>query len=166
MDKEWMEQVTGLYGYNKMTPKNPTTSIKVIRKIANKESANHDLVRSAERQAKLGEVFTPTNLVLEMLKKLPKGKINGVWVEGKTFLDPACGNGQFLAVILIIKKQMGHKNPLDTIFGVDIMQDNIDECRARLLKIAGDTKRNREIVEQNIVCADGLTYDYSFGKNK
>lgn len=153
-------------GLTDYKPTDPATSMKVIRELANKESANHDLVRSAERQAELGEVFTPTNLVLDMLKKLPKGKVNGVWVEGKTFLDPACGNGQFLAVILIMKKQLGHKNPLDTVFGVDIMQDNVDECRARLLKIAGNNKRNRRIVEQNIVCADGLTYDYSFGRDE
>jgi len=142
---------------------NTATSIKTIRKLAYEESQNKKLVKSAERQAELGEVFTPTSLVIEMLKKLPKGK-DGVWQEGKTFLDPACGNGQFLAVVLIIKMQMGHKNPLETIFGVDIMEDNVKECRERLLKIAGDTKKNRKILKKNIICADGLTYDYSFGE--
>lgn len=47
-----------------------------------------------------------------------------------------------------------------------IMQDNVDECRARLLKIAGNTKKNRATVEKNIVCSDGLTYDYSFGESE
>ena len=142
---------------------NTATSIKTIRKLAYEESQDKKLVKSQERQAELGEVFTPTELVIEMLKKLPKGK-DGVWQEGKTFLDPACGNGQFLAVVLIIKIQSGHKNPLESIYGVDIMEDNVEECRARLLKIAGDTKENRKILKKNIVCADGLTYDYSFGE--
>jgi hypothetical protein len=75
---------------------------------------------------------------------------------------PSCGNGQFLAAILIIKIQLGHTNPLDTIYGVDIMKDNCAKCRARLLKIAGDTRKNRETLKKHIVCADGLTYDYEF----
>jgi hypothetical protein len=67
---------------------------------------------------------------------------------------------------LIRKIELKHKNPLETVYGVDIMQDNVDECRQRLLAIAGNTERNRAIVERNIVCADGLTYDYSFGETE
>ncbi len=130
-----------------------------MKKLVHEEGAHSVLMRSIYRKTKHGEVFTPTPLVLEMLQKLPKS----VWREDKTFLDPACGNGQFLAAVLIIKRELGHPNPLEKIYGVDIMSDNIDDCRARLLDIAGNTKRNREIVEKNIVCRDGLTYDYSFG---
>ena len=43
------------------------------------------------------------------------------------------------------------------------MPDNVEETRERLLAIAGDTEENRKIVENNIRCEDGLTYDYSFG---
>lgn len=141
--------------------KNQLAPIKKIRELAEKESQSKLLVKSKERQSKLGEVFTPTSLVLEMLMKLPKGK-DGVWKEDKTFLDPTCGNGQFLSAILIIKKELGHEDPLKSIFGVDIMDDNVKECRGRLLQIAGDTKRNRATLKKNIVCADGLTYDYDF----
>jgi hypothetical protein len=42
------------------------------------------------------------------------------------------------------------------------MQDNVDECRQRLISIAGDTPGNWEIVRNNIRCEDGLKYDYSF----
>lgn len=136
------------------------TSIKTIRQLAYAESKDRLLVKSKERQSQLGEVFTPTSLVLEMLQKLPKD----VWAEGKTFLDPACGNAQFLAVVLIIKMQLGHKNPLSTIYGVDIMADNVQESRERLFDIAGRTKKNFNTLVKNIVCADGLTYDYSFGE--
>ena len=143
-------------------------SLKIIKKITTEESKSRDLVRSKERQNTLGEVFTPTNLVLEILKKLPKE----VWEKDKTFLDPACGNGQFLAVILIIKLQMGYdpESVLKSIYGVDIMSDNVKECRKRLWDIVvsdsndnGFRRRCLNIIKKNIVCADGLTYDYSFG---
>ena len=120
------------------------------------EGQNHVLVRSSQRQTELGEVFTPTELVLEILEHLP----DDLWQEDKTYLDPTCGNGQFLAAVLIIKQSLGHQNPLQTIYGVDLMQDNVDECRARLLKIAGDTAENRAIVEWNIRQGDGTVFDY------
>lgn len=107
-----------------------------------------------------GEVFTPPELVIEILKQLP----DQVWDDGKTYLDPTAGDGNFLAAVLIIKMELGHKNPLSTIYGVDIMQDNVDECRQRLIDIAGDTPDNWEIVRNNIRCEDGLKYDYSFTK--
>ena len=124
------------------------------------ESRDYFLVKHKDRVKQLGEVFTPTELVLEILDQLP----DQVWEDGKTYLDPTCGNGQFLAAILIIKQSLGHTNPLATIYGVDIMQDNVDECRQRLIDIAGDTLENWEIVRNNIRCEDGLTYDYSFSK--
>ena len=111
-------------------------------------------------QLALVEVFTPTPKVLEILENLN----SSLWEEGKTFIDPTCGNGQFLAAVLIIKIELGHPNPLSTIYGVDIMQDNVDECRQRLIDIAGDTPDNWDSVRNNIRCEDGLTYDYSFKK--
>ena len=124
----------------------------------NGESIGHNLIRHADRVKDLGEVFTPTPLVLEILEQLP----STVWDAGKTYLDPTCGNGQFLAAVLIIKMALGHADALSTIYGVDLMQDNVDECRQRLIDIAGDTPANRKIVTHNIRCEDGLTYDYSF----
>jgi 23S rRNA G2445 N2-methylase RlmL len=97
--------------------------------------------------------------VLEMLEQLPDEQ----WEDGKTFLDPTCGNGQFLSAVLIIKQSLGHENTLSTIYGVDLMPDNVTECKERLLAIAGDTAENRAIVENNILCRNGLEYDYSFG---
>ena len=99
-----------------------------------------------------GEAYTPDDLVNDILDNLP----SDVWEEGKTFTDPECGIGQFLVAIAIRKKELGHKNVLTTIFGSDIMQDNVEECRARLLAICGDTKANRALVEVNIRCADIL----------
>jgi hypothetical protein len=48
---------------------------------------------------------------------------------------------------------------LSTVYGVDLMQDNVELCRERLLCGREDL---RHIVEQNIVCADGLRYHYRF----
>jgi SAM-dependent methyltransferase len=137
---------------------------KAARELVLEESAGRLLKRSDERQTELGEVFTPTELVLDILTKLPPD----IWRPEKTFFDPACGNGQFLAAVATIKLFFGHKNGcavptdfLDTIYGIDIMKDNVEECRERLLKIAGRTKRNKEIVEKNIICGDGLEYGKS-----
>ena len=48
---------------------------------------------------------------------------------------------------------------LSTTYGVDLMQDNVDLCRERLL--CGQ-EHLRHIVEKNIVCADALKYHYRF----
>lgn len=116
--------------------------------------------RDKLRVKQTGEVFTPTPLVQEILDQLPQELFRD---PTKTFLDPACGDGQFLSEILIRKLENGIDFPtaLSTIYGVDIMQDNVDLCRERLL--CGHEEL-RYIVNKNIVCADGLTYNYSFGE--
>jgi type I restriction-modification system DNA methylase subunit len=107
-----------------------------------------------------GEVFTPTALVQEILDKLDPALFQD---STKTFIDPSCGDGQFLSEVLIRKVENGidFETALSTIYGVDLMQDNVDLCRERLL--CGQDHL-RHIVEKNIVCADALTYDYSFGE--
>lgn len=106
-----------------------------------------------------GEVFTPTELVLEVLEQMP----DEVWEDGKTYLDPACGNGQFLSAVAIIKRELGHKSVLSSIYGVDLMPDNVRETQNRLLAIVGNTSKDLSIVNDNILCKNGLEYDYSFG---
>jgi hypothetical protein len=84
----------------------------------------------------------------------------------RTFLDNSCGDGQFLSEVLIRKVQNGidFETALSAIFGVDMMEDNVNLCRERLLCGRNDL---RHIVETNIVCHNALTYDYSFnGTNK
>jgi type I restriction-modification system DNA methylase subunit len=109
-----------------------------------------------------GEVFTPTPLVQEILDQLPQELFRD---PTKTFLDPSCGDGQFLGEVLIRKMENGStfEQALSTIYGVDLMQDNVDLCRERLLCGREDL---RHIVEKNIVCHDALTYDYSFGETQ
>lgn len=121
------------------------------------ESKDYALIRSKERLKSHGEIFTPTALVIEMLEQLPIV----TWEQGKTYLDPTCGNGQFLSAVLIIKQSLGHIDALKTIYGVDIMQDNVDDTRRRLCMIAGVSEENISIAINNIRCEDGLKYDYS-----
>lgn len=114
--------------------------------------------RTQARVKATGEVFTPTELVREMLEQIPLDQFTD---PAKTFLDPSCGDGQFLGEVLIRKMEMGStfEQALQTIYGVDLMQDNVDLCRERLLCGRTDLAH---IVERNIVCHDALTYDYSF----
>ncbi len=105
-----------------------------------------------------GEVFTPTPLVQEMLDQIP---IEQFTDTTKTFLDNSCGDGQFLGEVLIRKMENGStfEQALSTVYGVDLMQDNVDLCRERLLCGREDL---RHIVEQNIYQADGLKFSYNF----
>jgi len=114
--------------------------------------------RDKLRTKATGEVFTPTALVQEILDQLPQDQFTD---QTKTFLDPSCGDGQFLSEVLI--RKLENNIPFDialgTIYGVDLMPDNVQLCRDRLL--CGQ-EHLRHIVEKNIVCHDALTYDYSF----
>lgn len=114
--------------------------------------------RERTRVKATGEVFTPTPLVEEILDKMDPELFTD---PTKTFLDPSCGDGQFLASVLYRKLENGtnFETALSTIYGVDLMQDNVDLCRERLLCGREDLQH---IVEQNIVCADGLRYHYRF----
>lgn len=107
-----------------------------------------------------GEVFTPTELVREMLEQIPVDQFTD---PAKTFLDNSCGDGQFLGEVLIRKMENGSTfdQALSTIHGVDLMQDNVDECRKRLLCGSQDPK-HIATVEQNIYQADGLKFSYEF----
>jgi type I restriction-modification system DNA methylase subunit len=114
--------------------------------------------RTQARVKATGEVFTPTELVREMLEQIP---IDQFQDSANTFLDNSCGDGQFLGEVLIRKMENGStfEQALSTIYGVDLMQDNVDQCRERLLCGRTDLAH---IVNRNIVCHDALTYDYSF----
>ena len=50
---------------------------------------------------------------------------------------------------------------LKTTYGVELMEDNVYECRRRLAG-PNPTQEIMEIVNKNIVCHDALTYNYSF----
>ena len=118
-----------------------------------------DHVIDEKREAN-GEVFSPTELAQQILDQFPDSEFSEA---DKTWIDHSCGNGQFLSEILIRKLENGHdfEQALSAIYGVEICEANVIECRNRLLCGREDL---RHIVEKNIVCHDALTYDYSFGE--
>ena len=58
-----------------------------------------------------------------------------MFAPGKTVIDPACGDGQFLVAVKwlkVIEFNMSQDEALEDIYGVDIMRDNVDLCKKRL----------------------------------
>lgn len=114
-------------------------------------------MRTEERKKELGEVFTPVELVNEILDNLDET----LWADpNKTWLDNSCGNGNFLVEVKRRLLEEGHslENVLGRIYGVDLMQDNVEECRERL----DPNNEYPNIMEKNIIQADGLRYHYRF----
>jgi hypothetical protein len=112
-----------------------------------KETTNNNLanqIKSKKRVTDHGEVFTSEREVSAMLD-LVKQETERI---ESTFLEPACGNGNFLAEVLsrklaVVKNRYGKSQfeweryatiAISSIYGVDILEDNAIECRARLFK--------------------------------
>ena len=101
-------------------------------------------IKSKNRVSYHGEVFTNEQEVNAMLD-LVKDETDRI--ESR-FLEPACGNGNFLAEILRrklvrVKRQYTRNNleytknsflALTSIYGIDILEDNVEEYRERLFK--------------------------------
>lgn len=120
--------------------------------------------RDKLRIKQTAEVFTPTELVQEMIDKLEEQDPTLFSDPSKTFLDNSCGDGQFLSEVVIRKMERSGctlEQALRTTYGVELMEDNVRECRKRLAG-PNPTPEILQIVESNIVCHDALTYDYSF----
>lgn len=120
--------------------------------------------RDKFRIKKTAEVFTPQPLVVEILDKLEQENPGLFTDPTKTFIDNSCGDGEFLGEIVIRKMERSGcslEQALSTTYGVDLMEDNIQECKKRL---AGPTPTDEiyRILNKNIVCHDGLTYNYNF----
>ena len=137
--------------------------------------------KSKERIRERGEVFTAEREVKAMCD-LVKDETERI---DSRFLEPACGDGNFLAEILTRKlevvKRKYKKSTLDyekntvlaisSVYGVDIMQDNVHACRDRLFKLwdkeyksvckkdCNDQTREavKFILTKNIVCGNALT---------
>jgi len=136
-----------------------------------------NLIKSKRRVADHGEVFTPRWLVEKML---------GL-VEGETeridsrFLEPACGSGNFLVPVLqrklaaveakfgksAFEKQHYALLALMCTYGIELLADNILECRRNMLEIFADYLNLAEtdelylaasyVLSQNLVHGDALT---------
>lgn len=101
---------------------------------------DEQLVKSKQRVKDAGEVFTPRWVVRDMLDL---DEIKDMSFElDTTFLEPACGNGNFIIQILLRKLTSVSKEAFDidvarsvaSIYGVDIAEDNVKETRARMMR--------------------------------
>jgi len=117
--------------------------------------------RDKARVKATGEIFTKEWLARESLDKIEQFDPTAFSDSANTFCDPACGDGNLISEALIRKIENGStfEQALSTIYGVDLMPDNVKLCQDRLL--CGQ-EHLRHVVEQNIVCADGLRYHYRF----
>jgi hypothetical protein len=138
-------------------------------------------VISKKRVADHGEVLTgkrEVNAMLDLVKQETER------IESR-FLEPACGTGNFLTEILerklrVVEARYGKSQleyernavlAVSSIYGIDILEDNVLECRKRLFDIfdhkytdifkeaAKDECRNavKYILERNIIRGDALT---------
>jgi hypothetical protein len=147
-------------------------------------------IKSKERVADHGEVFTSEREVNAMLD-LVKPETERI---DSRFLEPACGNGNFLAEILrrklAVVEQRYRKSQLEyeryavlavsSIYGIDIQQDNVKECRERLFDLfdahySGIYKADTQdacrasvcyILSRNILWGDALTLKSVCGKKE
>lgn len=138
-------------------------------------------VKSKKRVEEFGEVYTNEKEVDAMLKLV----INESNRIESRFLEPAVGTGNFLIKVLqnklkIIKKKYKTSKKeyeryvflaVSSIYGIDILEDNILECRKRLLRLIEKQYRAlykdefsdefiksvEYVLSKNIICGDGLT---------
>jgi len=135
------------------------------------------LVKSKQRVADHGEVFTPTWMVDAMLD-LVKGETERI---DSRFLEPACGSGNFLVRILqrklaVVEFKYGKSDferqhyallGLMCIYGIELLTDNIAECQANVLDVLTDYlgvdasdalyRAAAYVLSQNLVHGDALT---------
>ena len=149
---------------------------------------NSRQIKTKKRVVDHGEVFTADREVQSMcdLVKEETSRIDS------RFLEPACGDGNFLSEILkrkltAVKNQYGRYVSdyekysfvaVSSIYGIDILDDNVIECRKRLYDIWDEaytsvSKNNaneecrlsiKYVLSKNIICGDALTLLDSTGK--
>lgn len=109
-----------------------------------------DGIKSKERVKQHGEVFTPDSIVNDMIGLIDSGYIeDGITPESyilKTYLEPACGNGNFLirlldrklAAVRLLEKEKqetGLIQAVSSIYGIDIQEDNVHESIERMMEL-------------------------------
>ncbi len=143
-----------------------------------------DLVRSKQRVADHGEVFTPAWMVEAMLD-LVREETERI---DSRFLEPACGSGNFLVQVLrrklaAVELRFGRSDfekrhcallGLMCIYGIELLEDNIAECRANLLEIFSEYLVIEEtedlyraavnVLSQNLIHGDALTMQTTLGE--
>lgn len=135
------------------------------------------LIKSKQRVADHGEVFTPPWMVEAMLN-LVKDETERIDAR---FLEPACGSGNFLVRVLqrklaAVELRYGRSEfekrhfavlAVMCIYGIELLPDNIAECRANLLEILAEYlglegsddlyRAAAHVLSQNLIHGDALT---------
>ena len=141
-------------------------------------------MRSKQRVADHGEVFTPDWMVEAMLD-LVKGEAGRI---DSRILEPACGSGSFLVPVLrrklaTVEVRFGRSDferhhyalfGLMCIYGIELLEDNVAECRDNLLEVfaeyldlgVGDDlyAAAAKVLSQNLIHGDALTMRTSCGE--
>jgi N-6 DNA methylase len=136
-----------------------------------------NLIKSKRRVADHGEVFTPQWLVEAMLD-LVKGETERI---DSRFLEPACGSGNFLVPVLqrklaAVEAKFGKSDferrhyallGLMCTYGIELLEDNIAECRANMLDVFAEYLNLSEtddlylaavyVLSQNLVHGNAMT---------
>ena len=142
------------------------------------------LVKSKQRVADHGEVFTPSWMVEDMLNLV---KTESERIDSR-FLEPACGSGNFLKSVLkrkltTVQSRYGKSDferrhhalfALMCIYGIELLKDNVEECRGSLLAIYAEylradtddawTKAAAVVLNANIIQGDALTLTTTEGR--
>lgn len=142
------------------------------------------LVKSKQRVADHGEVFTPNWMVEDMLNLV---KDESERIDSR-FLEPACGSGNFLKPVLKRKLATVHSRygksdferhhyalfSLMCIYGIELLEDNVEECRESLLAIYAEYLRvdiddvwaraATVVLNANILQGDALTLTTTEGE--
>ena len=132
-------------------------------------------VKSKQRVSEHGEVFTAEREVKAMCDLVADECLR---IDSR-FLEPACGEGNFLLEILSRKMstvelmfpqhdseyQRNSLIAVSSIYGIDILLDNVEICREKLFSLwnkdsfSEDLRKSaRKILELNIICGDTLKY--------
>ena len=136
------------------------------------------LIKSRARVKARGEVFTANREVQAMLDLIPLEEFKTPF---STFLEPACGNGNFL--IGIFRRKMKYHNGLtepddlyalkviSNLFAIEIDEENVLETKARMLEcfeaeVSSNRKPQflrtaRKFLDTNIVQGDFLNFDFA-----
>ncbi len=140
-------------------------------------------LKSRQRVAQHGEVFTNPREVNAMLDLVRDESFR----LDSRFLEPACGDGNFLIEILRRKLSLLRdiKSPTEwefqsliavgSCYGIELLEDNAEACRERLFAevmgrmdkldcTGGYEESLRYMLQKNIVCGDALTYRTADGK--
>ncbi|HXV04667.1 MAG TPA: hypothetical protein VFP23_02040 [Solirubrobacterales bacterium] len=155
--------------------------------VTQRDRERHDQIKSRERVRDLAEVYTHEREVNAMLDLVPDmfPSARNPGNTDRTFLEPACGHGNFLVEILRRKlkhvtlgrygrgERFEHRvlRCLASTYGIDICEDNVRESRERMASVisahlkehlspdaptGGFDQAVEAILETNVICADSL----------